>query len=78
MGSYAVSRPATTMFGVEPMTVHVPPIMQAKESGIKNLVAGMPMRVAQARTTGIIIHTSGVVSTNMDTIAMGTHSRNIA
>lgn len=60
------------------MTVHVPPMMQAKLSGMRNFVGDMLMREHHDSTTGIIMATSGVVSTSMETIEIGTRRRVIA
>ena len=72
------SMPSTTRFVLVPMSVHVPPRMLAKESGIITCSFGMWMFSAQRWTMGIITATTGVLFKKPDTNAMGTIRRTCA
>ena len=75
---HCCSMPNTTRFVLVPMSVHVPPKMDANDSGIITCSFGMFMFSAHRWTMGIITATTGVLFRNPDVSAMGTISRSCA
>ena len=67
--------PSTTRFVDVPISVHVPPRMDAKDSGMKSCALCTPILCAHFCNIGIMIATTGVLFRNAETNAMGTMRR---
>ena len=66
-----VTTPATNRFVEEPMPVVIPPKIEAKLSGIKKRLTGIPMRSVNALMIGMKMTTTGVLLRTLETTATG-------
>ena len=67
--------PSTTRFVLVPISVHVPPRIEAKERGMKSCEFGMPHLRLHFCKMGIMMATTGVLFRNAETMATGTIRR---
>ena len=64
--------PSTTRLVLVPMSVHVPPRMEAKDRGMNSCALGMLHLRAHFCTMGTMMATTGVLLRKAETMAMGT------
>mmetsp|Transcript_20775 Transcript_20775/g.67247 ORF Transcript_20775/g.67247 Transcript_20775/m.67247 type:complete len:341 (-) Transcript_20775:46-1068(-) len=73
-GSFSICELSTRLVEV-PMSVHMPPSMEANESGIRSAWTDRPLRAAQPSQTERSMATMGVLFRKADATATGMHSR---
>mmetsp|Transcript_8519 Transcript_8519/g.21895 ORF Transcript_8519/g.21895 Transcript_8519/m.21895 type:complete len:279 (-) Transcript_8519:59-895(-) len=74
-GSFSFTKPNTTRLVDVPISVHVPPKIEAKLSGISSFEGENWFTLANPTMTGIIIATTGVLFMNADSTVTGTMKR---